>query len=112
MNLKKISFIFALLGILLLLAISQSLPAKELKISDINEFQLNKVVKVKGLVFNQRNFQNENFQIISIKDETGKIDIITNDIINISNDDIILVQGKIKEFNGFLQIQSDKITLV
>lgn len=110
MSLKKISFITALIGILILFLLSSILPAKQLTIEDIDNKLINKKVEVSGEIFNIKSYENSNFQIISIRDNTGKIDITLNKIINLSNDQKIIVIGKINQFNGFLQIQADKIS--
>ncbi len=110
LNLKT-TLSISLLGILLLLFLSEFLSPNITNISDINNKLLNQKTQVQGQIFNIRTFEDSNFQIISIKDSTGKIDIILNNPTNLANNQNITVIGKITEYNQTLQIQADKIIL-
>ncbi len=67
---------------------------------------LNQKVKVQGTIF--RIEDKETFKILSIKDETGRIDVIC-ECGNLTYQDIE-VEGTIKDYREYLQIQADKIT--
>lgn len=109
-KLKKASFIISLLGIFILLFIS-NIEIKDLtKINKIDYKMLNKKVKVEGKIDGIRNI-NENFQIISLLEDNKKIDVLTNKELNIKEGDFIQVIGRVTEYNKTLQIQSDKIIL-
>ena len=113
----KTTLSISLFGILLLLFLSEILSPKPINIENINNKLLNKKVQVQGQIFNIRTYEDSNFQIISIKDETGKIDItkeirITGRAKPLANNQNILVIGKIKEYKQYLQIQADKIVLI
>lgn len=108
LNLKT-TLSISLIGILLLLFLSETLTPKQINIGDINNKLLNQKTKVQGQIFNIRTFEESNFQIISIKDNTGKIDITLDNPINITNSQNITVIGKITEYKEFLQIQADKM---
>ena len=114
-NLNKINLkttlSISLIGILLLLFLSEFISPNLTNISDINNKLLNRKTQVQGQIFNIRTFEDSNFQIISIKDSTGKIDIILNNPINITKNQNITVIGKVTEYNQTLQIQADKIIL-
>jgi len=105
----KTALAISLIGILLLLFIANTLNPKLIDIENINDKLLNKRVQVQGQIINIRTFEESNFQIISIKDNTKEIDIILNNPINITKDQNIIVIGKITEYNQTLQIQADKI---
>lgn len=64
---------------------------------------------IQGEVFNIKSYKESKFQIISIKDNTGKIDITTNKILNLINNQTIIVIGKVTQYKEGLQIQADKI---
>ncbi len=104
-NLLKISLSISIIGILLLLFLSNYLSYPETDLRSINKKMLNQKVKVQGTTFMIEN--KENFQIISIVDETGKINVICES--NITGIQKIQVQGTVREYNGDLQIQADKI---
>jgi len=110
-TLLKISFAVSVIGILLLLFLSSTIPPKKLSIIDINNNHLNKRVQVQGTIFSIKTYQDSDFQVISIKDQTGSIDITTNKIFNITKSQQINVIGKVKEYKQNLQIQADKITV-
>ena len=107
-NVFKITLSISLMGILLLLIISNQQP----KLTTINQItikDLNKNIKIQGEITNIKNYQESNFQILSIKDETGEIDITANQILNLTNSQTIIVSGKVTEYENNLQIQASKI---
>lgn len=103
------ALMITLIGILIIISLNILLEPKLIGIGEIADKSLNKNVKVQGIIFNIRSYEDSNFQVLSIEDETGKIDITTNEILNLSESNQITVIGKIKEYNLYLQIQADKI---
>ena len=108
-SLISICLTISLIGIFLLLFISSTYNPKQISINDINNKLLNKQIKIKATIFNIRDFKDSDFQIISVKDETGKIDITTNKILNLSNNQTIIIIGKVTQYNKFLQITADTL---
>ncbi len=102
----KISFIISILGILLLLFLANYLEPPLTNLRDINDKMINQKVKVQGTIFLISD--KETFKILSMSDETGKIDVLC-ECNNIDNNQKIEVQGAIKEYREYLQIQADKI---
>ena len=111
-NLLKTSLIMSLIGIFLLLFLTNILNPKQISIEQINEKLLNKKVQVQGQILNIRTYENQNFQVILIKDSTAEIEIITNKITNLQKDKNIIVIGKITTYKEDLQITADKIILI
>mgnify|MGYP001585078195 CR=1 FL=1 len=109
-NFLKISLLISLIGILLLLLLSNILEPKLTNIEKINYKFIDKKVKVQGEIFNIKTYEDSDFQVISIKDETGKVDI-TSPLINVSLNQEIIVIGTVKEYKEYLQVQADKIIL-
>jgi len=109
MNLLKISLILSLIGIFLLVFLANILTPKQITINQITFKQLNKNIKISGEIINSKAFEDSNFQIISIKDSTGKIDITINQIMNLTNSTNITIIGTVSEYKGNLQIQANKI---
>jgi RecJ-like exonuclease len=103
----KISLAISIIGIFILLSLSNLLSLKLTSIGQINNKMIHKKVKVKGEIFNIQD--KEDFKIISIKGDTGKIDIICNcdNFIKIGNK--IIVQGQVQEYRQYLQISANKI---
>ncbi len=110
-NLLKTSLIISLIGIFLLLLLSNILEPKITKIKDINPSFLDKAVKVQGQILNIRTYEKFNLQVISIQDNTGKIEVVVNQISDLQNLQNITIIGKITEYEKDLQIQADKIFL-
>lgn len=108
-NLLKISFSVSLIGVFLLLFLSNFLEPKLTNIENINYKLSNKKVHIQGTISNIKTYENSSFQIITIKDSTGKIDITTNKILNLTKNQSITVIGTITEYNQTLQIQADKV---
>ena len=109
LNLFRLSLIIALLGIFSLLLLSFFIDPKLTKINSINEDLINQKVKVQGDIISIKNYKESNFQVISLGDKTGKIDITASPMINLTNNQTIIVIGKINEYEDYLQIQADKI---
>lgn len=114
--LLKISLIISLSGILILLILMQNLSPDKLKIKDISEKNLNQKIEVLGKISGIKNYKDSHFQIITLDDETGKINIIKNNINNLTKNQTILVIGKItyytSEYKDELQINADMIKLL
>lgn len=70
---------------------------------------LNQKIQIQGDILSIRTYKQSDFQIITLKDNTGKIDITLNPIINITKNQTIRVIGKITEYKDNLQISADKI---
>ena len=109
-NLLKISFAITIIGILLLLFLTTLKPEKK-DIANITSKDLNKQIQVSGKITNIRNYNESNFQIITIEDSTGKINIILNKNLNLTNISNITIIGEVQEYKSELQISvlSDKI---
>jgi aspartyl/asparaginyl-tRNA synthetase len=103
----KISFAISILGIFLLLIIMNELSQKQTDIGNITKEMINRKVRVNGEIFNIKNYNN--FQVISIKDPTGKIDVTLDKNLNLTKNESITVTGIVKEYNKTLQIQAEVI---
>lgn len=111
-TLLKLALTISLLGIIALLIISNILELPLSNISEITNNKLDKKIKIRGEIFNIKSYDKNNFQIISIKDSTGKVDITTDKILPLKNNQKIEVQGKITDYKQYLQIQAEKILLI
>lgn len=106
-RLFKISLIVSMIGILILLFLSNFLEPKSISISEIDDSMINKKVKVQGEIL--KITDKKSFLIISLEDKTGKIDVLCECKNNFQNNQKISVYGTIKEYQKSLQIQADKI---
>ena len=112
MNLLKISMLISFLGISLLLLISSTIEPNLTKIDKINLNQLNKKIKIRGKIVQHKNYNN--FQILTIQDNTGKIESLLNlptgliEPIKTKNKSLVII-GRVSQYNSKLQIQVEKI---
>jgi len=110
-SLLSLFFVISLIGVFLLLILSNILEPRLISIEKINDRFIDKKVKVQGEIFNIKTYKDSDFQVTSIKDKTGKIDITTDKILNLKNNQTIIVIGKVTQYKQYLQIQADKILL-
>lgn len=107
-KLLKIGIIASLFTILTLLYLSNIIEPKLQNIEDITEEQLNQKTKIIAQI--QTIQDHEGFQIITVEDSTGEIDVLTNskEPIKKTENDILII-GRITEYEDELQITADKI---
>jgi len=105
---KKIAFIIALLGILSLLLIINTLEPKITEIKDLSNKHLNKQVRIQGITSNIKIHEN-NFTTFTLNNK-GQIQIICN-CPNILNNHNLEILGKVTKYKNRLQIEADKIVI-
>jgi len=111
-TLLKISLIISILGILILLLLVNIIEPTQIKIKNINENLLNNKIQIIGKIQSIKTYKESNFEILTINDSTGKIDVLINNLItNITKNQTVIVIGKISEYKNNLEIQADKISL-
>jgi len=109
-NLLKISFIASLIGILILIIITNSIPVKLIDIGDIDDSHIGKTVAIQGTIFSIKNYEEDNFQKMIIKNESALIHVISNSKTSIEKiPDSIMIIGKVEEYKNELQINADQI---
>ena len=107
--LLKLSLAFSLLGILLILFISENTDLPISKISDITNKQIDTTIKIKGTI--EHLTELENLILFSLKDKTGKINIIlfTDETLNLKQNQKIELIGKVIEYKNTIEIMADQI---
>lgn len=108
-NMTKITFILSLLGVFLLLVISNSFTPKQINIENITNSSLNQNVAVICNITKVINLDNYDFQILTLEDKTGSIKAITNSKKDLEKIDNVIVEGKVIEYNQTLEIEISKI---
>ena len=112
----KFALISFLIGLFILLLIANISEPKIIQIKEINKTLMDKKVKISGEIANVKSFEESSFQIISLKDNSGKIDITLDKITNLTKNQSILVIGKVTEYitenNSTIQVQAEKIILM
>lgn len=115
MNFLKLTLSLSLIGIMTLLILANTLEPKLTSIDKITEKYINKKIKIQGEIIEIKNYQNnktlEFFYVLTIYDETGRVDIIFNEknLLNLKTNQDIIVIGKVNQYKNNLQIQAEKI---
>lgn len=112
-TLLKIALICSLVGVVALYLISENMEIKQKNIEKITIDDVDKNVKVKGIVKNL--FENEKVMILDVAQE-GEIKIVLfkrkNVSIGIGKGDNIEVIGKIDEYEGELEIIGNRVRVI
>ena len=106
----KIALLVSLTGILVIIFISGSIEVKEYKIKEISKDLIDKEIKVSGII--TRITETPGLLILNLKDSTGEITsiIFKEDPINLTENQEIEIQGKVKEYKNKLEIEANLIS--
>jgi len=113
----KLMLLMALLGIFILILISKAVQPKTLDIAEITNSLLGEDVSVIAKITKIQEYNNDTFQVLTLKDSSGSIAAIANsktglkNRINITQNRSYLIKGEVQEYNSSLQINIDKIIL-
>ena len=102
---KRIAFVIAITGILASLLIN-NLNLPETPIEKISKDDLNKLVKISGMVSNIKIYEN-NFTTFNLKSQ-GEITVICN-CPDIQEKQKLTIIGRVSQYKNTLQIQADNI---
>ncbi len=112
-TLFNIALICALLGVLIILFVSESKNISDSNIADISSKDLDKEVKIKGYVILSRNLPG--ILILNIKDNTGNITVVAfkeDKDISINTSQVVEIIGTVKEYEGSLEIEASTINII
>ncbi len=112
MNLKLLTLIISIIGISILLLLSNIIEPKLSTILELKSKQTYEQVKIQGQLISQKSYNNETFNILQIKDLTGIIQVLTNKNLQLKTNSTIQVTGKITEYKSRIQITADKIKIL
>lgn len=99
-----------IIGIIILFLIYLNLDIKLIKISEIDNAELNLKVKVVGEVVKITNYKT-GFQLLEVRDDSGNINVFVENEkkTGLNKLDKIIVAGKVSEYKDNLQIVAEKI---
>ena len=103
----KISIIITLLGIWLLLFIPSLSKPKLIDIENITNITINKKVIIQANITNIREY--DDFQILSVTDNTETIEVYLDKIIDFDKNNNLIIIGNVEIYEGRLQIKATKI---
>ena len=102
-TLFKTALFLSLLGIFLLIIISNFIEPRLSKIESIDRKNIEDFIKIKGNISDIKNIGN--MTLFRIGDETGKINGIIYDNEKIKERKNVIIIGKIMDFEGELEIE-------
>ena len=108
--LLKLSLLWALVGLFLLLLIANFTQPPEIKAIQLED-NLDKIVLVEGEVMNI--IPRDTVTFIDLQDSSGKIRVVLFDKLNsINQGDKIQVRGRVELYKGELEVIADEIKLI
>ncbi len=110
---QTLLLIATLIGILILLFLSQNLKPELKQISEIIDKDLNQIIRVSAHIENVREYNDNTFQVLTLKDSSGNITGImsANYPVKINKSANYSISGKIQSYNNTLQISINHIEL-
>jgi len=110
-NLLRIAIIISLIGVLILIIITEKIDISESNIAQITEKNIDQTVKIKGQI--TRITKTETIMILNIKDSTGEIKVtaFNPEESNLKTNQIVGINGKVTEYMNQIQIEADKIKI-
>jgi RecJ-like exonuclease len=109
-NFLKLSLICSLIGLFLIIFLANYLEPAIKNISEIDERNLDEVVKVQGEIANILIY--DTLTVFTLDDEAGKIDCVFYDNLPFTKGQRIEVIGKIVEYKGKIEIEVSKINFL
>jgi uncharacterized protein YdeI (BOF family) len=103
----KITLSISLLGILILLILTNILPYPQITIKDITSNHLNKKLSTSGTITKIQN--HKEFQIITITQNSFSIDILLDQKINLTRNQEIQIKGRLEKYKDKLQLRAETI---
>jgi DNA/RNA endonuclease YhcR with UshA esterase domain len=102
------ALICSLIGIFIILSISENISPKKYNIINITKETLNKQVILTGTISKIKT--TDELTILTLKDNTGEITVVIFDKnLNLEPNKKITVEGKVIEYKGTLEIQASRI---
>src|SRR3989344_6158724 len=103
MDLFKISLSCSLVGVFIILLMTEILDLSRIEIKDINEEMLERNVKIIGVANSV--YEGNDILIMDVEDDTGKIKVVVFEKgeFNLSKGDAVEVKGKVVEYEGELE---------
>ena len=110
--LLKISFITAIIGILILLFILQKIELSKVNLNNITKNDIDKKIKIKGELISIT--ETPGLYILNVKDFSGEIAVIAfkEEKLDLKKGDILEIEGQITGYQDKIEIIAKKITIL
>jgi len=106
MSLEKAAFITAILGVIILIFLSENLEPKLMSIDKITSKDIDNYVKIQGNVISIKQYASS--ALIKVNDSTGSIYTVFFGNANISKG-FVEITGKVTEYKGILELEIQRI---
>jgi RecJ-like exonuclease len=106
-TLLKVALTCSLVGIVVILFISESMEVKKVKIGKINEEMVGEDVRIVGKVV--KVLGSSSSKKIDVEDSSGKIRVTVFDEFEIERGKVVEVEGEVSEYKGELGLNGKKI---
>lgn len=110
-NLFKIAITCSIIGILILLFITDKIEVKYTSILDINKSLMDKEVKIGGQITNIK--ETPGLYIVDVRDSTGKITVVIfkEELLNLTKNQLIEVLGTVTTYKNKIEINAKQIKI-
>lgn len=110
-SLLKVALFCSLIGILILIIISEKITIPLYTIGSINKSLTDKEVKINGEIASIK--ETPGLLILTVQDSTGKITVIIYDKeLAVNKGDYVEIQGTVIEYKNVLEIDAKTIRLI
>ena len=109
-KLFKIAIVTSLVGLFVMIFISENIEVLMVKIGNINEEMLGEKVNINGVVNSKRDLPG--IVILNVSDDTGSIKVVAykkNKKILVKKNDNVDVEGLVRDYEGELEVMAEMI---
>lgn len=111
-NLLRTALVCSIIGIFIILSISENIEIKNLNIAEITKEKLEETVKITGEIISKTD--TEDLIIMNVKDSTGEMTVITfkSDDIKLEKNQLVEIQGEVIDYKGKIEIEASRIIIL
>lgn len=111
-KLENLAMVVSLVGVLLILFVSEKMEAGSLSIIDVNESYLGNNVKITGEVV--RLIETEGLLILDVKDDSGKIKVVafSDEYVDVQENDKVEIEGEVVEYKNETELDAKVIKVL
>ncbi|MBS3150346.1 hypothetical protein J4425_00875 [Candidatus Woesearchaeota archaeon] len=110
-QLLSVSFIFSLIGILIILLISYVFQPELYKISELSKENVDEIVRVKGNI--ESFYETPGLYLINLVDDSARITVVVfkENEMNLVEGELIEVKGSVVEYGDEIEIIAKEVVL-
>jgi RecJ-like exonuclease len=111
-TLLKISFITAIIGLLILLFILERISLSKVNIENLTKENIDEKVKIKAELI--QIIETPGLYLLTVKDFSGEISVVVfkDDLLDLKKGDILEIEGQVASYKDKIEIIAKKITVL